>query len=38
VAFLTHGWLLAAALWVVVAMIAMANRGQLSYPPLRKQV
>ena len=37
VAFLTYGAYLAAALWIVVAVVAIAN-GQLSRPPLRQRV
>ena len=32
--FLTYVWALAAALWIVVAAVAVANGGQLSRPPL----
>lgn len=35
VAFLTYTWALAAALWIVVAAVAVANGGQLSRQPLR---
>ena len=38
VSFLTYTWALAAVLWVVVAAVAVANRGQLSRQPLRRQV
>jgi membrane protease YdiL (CAAX protease family) len=38
VALLTYGFVLAAAWWVVVAAVAIANRGQLSRQPLRRQV
>jgi uncharacterized protein len=34
VPFLTYGWVLAAALWIVVAMVAVANGRQLPRPPL----
>jgi hypothetical protein len=34
--FLTYVWVLAAALWIVVATVAVANRGQFSRQPLRK--
>jgi membrane protease YdiL (CAAX protease family) len=36
--FLTYTWALAAALWVVVAAVAVANRGQLSRQPLRRRM
>jgi membrane protease YdiL (CAAX protease family) len=35
VAFLACGWILAAALWILVAAVAVANRGHLSQEPLR---
>jgi uncharacterized protein len=38
VSFLTYTWALAAVLWVVVAAVAVANHGQLSRQPLRRQV
>jgi uncharacterized protein len=37
VSFLTYQWVLAAALWVVVTAVAVANGGQLSRQPLRRQ-
>jgi membrane protease YdiL (CAAX protease family) len=37
VSFLSYVWALAAALWVVVAAVALANRGQLSRQPLRRR-
>ncbi len=36
-ALLTYSFALAAAVWVVVAAVAMAKRGQLSREPLRRQ-
>jgi len=36
--FLTYGWVLATALWVVVAVVVVANGGQLSRQPLRRRV
>jgi membrane protease YdiL (CAAX protease family) len=36
VSFLIFGWLLAATLWVVVAVVVMANGGQLTQQPLRR--
>ena len=38
VSFLTYVWVFAGALWVVVAALAVANRGQLSRQPLRTRV
>ena len=38
VSFLAYVWLLAAALWVVVAAVAVVNGGQLSRQPLRRRV
>jgi uncharacterized Tic20 family protein len=38
VSFLTYVWVLAGALWVVVAALAVAYRGQLSRQPLRMRV
>jgi uncharacterized protein len=38
VSFLTYVWVLAAALWVVVAAVAVANKGHLSRQPLRRRV
>jgi membrane protease YdiL (CAAX protease family) len=38
VSFLAFGWILAAALWIVVAGVAVANRGHLSRPALRERV
>jgi membrane protease YdiL (CAAX protease family) len=35
--FLTYVWVFAAALWVVVAAVAVANGGQLSRQPLRRR-
>jgi membrane protease YdiL (CAAX protease family) len=35
--FLTYVWVLAAALWVVVAAVAVIDKEQLSRQPLRKQ-
>jgi membrane protease YdiL (CAAX protease family) len=35
VSFLTHVWVCTAALWAVVAAVAVANRGQRSRQPLR---
>jgi membrane protease YdiL (CAAX protease family) len=35
---LTYSWVLAAALWVIVAVVALANRGQLSRQPLPRRV
>jgi len=35
--FLTYGWVLTVALWVVVAVVAAANRGQLSQQPLPRR-
>jgi hypothetical protein len=35
---LTYGLVLAAALWVLIAALAMANGRQLSRPPLRPRV
>ena len=37
VAFLSYVWVLAAALWVVVAAVAGANGGRLSQRPLRRR-
>jgi ABC-type transport system involved in multi-copper enzyme maturation permease subunit len=37
IALLTYGLALAAALWVVVAAVAVANRVQLSQQPLRSR-
>jgi len=37
-AFLTNAWLLAAALWFIVAAVYKVNRGQLSQQPLPRQV
>lgn len=37
-ALLTYDFVLAAALWVVVAAVALANRGHLSRQPLRTQI
>ena len=37
-AFLAYGWVLAAALWVVVAVVAVVNSGQLSRQLLRSRV
>jgi membrane protease YdiL (CAAX protease family) len=36
--FLTYSWVFAAVLWVVVAVVAVASRGQLSRKPLRRRV
>ena len=36
VSFLTYAWALAAALWVVVAAVAVANGGHLSRQSLRQ--
>jgi len=33
---LTYAWLLAAALWIVVAVVAVANGWHLSREPLRE--
>jgi hypothetical protein len=38
VALLTYGLILAAALWVVVAAVAVAQGGHLSRVPLRRRV
>jgi uncharacterized protein len=38
VAFLTYTWVLAAALWVTVGAVAVANGGHLSRQSLRRQV
>ena len=38
VSFLAYTWALAAVLWVVVAAVAVASRGQLSRQPLRRRV
>ncbi len=38
VSFLTYTWGLAAALWAVVAVVALANGGQLSHQPLQRRV
>ena len=38
VAFLTYTWVLAAALWVAVGAVAVANGGHLSRQSLRRQV
>ena len=37
VSFLTYCWVLTAALWLVVAVVAAANRGQLSQQPLPRR-
>jgi membrane protease YdiL (CAAX protease family) len=36
--FLTYSWAFATSLWIVVAAVAAANRGQLSHQPLQGQV
>jgi len=36
VTFLTYGWLFAALLWILVAAVAIADRGQLARQPLQK--
>jgi hypothetical protein len=38
VALVTYSLVLGAALWVVVAALAVANHGQLSRQPLRRRV
>jgi membrane protease YdiL (CAAX protease family) len=38
VPFLTYAWVFAAALWLVVAAVAVAAGGQLSRQPLRRRV
>ena len=38
ISFLTYGWVLTAAMWAVVAVVAAANRGQLSRQPLPRRV
>jgi membrane protease YdiL (CAAX protease family) len=38
VTYLTWNFVLAAALWVVVAAVAVTNRGQISQPPLYKEM
>jgi len=38
VSFLTYVWVLAAALWMVVAAVAVADGGQLWRQPLRRRV
>jgi hypothetical protein len=36
--FLTYSWAFATSLWIVVAAVAAANRGQISHQPLQGQV
>jgi membrane protease YdiL (CAAX protease family) len=35
--FLAYSWLLTAAMWLVVAVVALASGGQLARPPLQRQ-
>jgi hypothetical protein len=36
--FLTYSWLLTAATWIAVAVVAVASGGQLARPPLQPRV